>query len=66
MDELFKKKRSRTWLYEDYIEKDVGLKMLKRHFSMKAFILSYMVFQFKLRSEVSCASFSFTVGYFAP
>ena len=44
MDELFEKKRSRTWLYEDYIEKDVSLKMLKRHFSMKAFILSYMVF----------------------
>ena len=46
----------------------MGLKVLKRHFSMKAIILSYIYIYifFKLGSGVSCASFPFTVGYFAP
>ena len=46
----------------------MGLKVLKRHFSMKAIILSYIYIYifFKLGSGVSCASFPFTVGYFSP
>ena len=44
----------------------MGLKVLKRHFSMKAIILSYIYIFFKLGSGASCASFPFTVGYFAP
>ena len=43
-----------------------GSKNAKETLFYEGFYLELYGFFFKLRSEVSCASFSFTVGYFAP